>query len=558
MKILVADKLAEEGLEFLKSSGVAFDTKIGLSEADLATAVSTGGYDALIVRSGAKVTAAVLKNPGQLKAIARAGVGVDNIDLEAATGHGIVVMNTAEASTLSTAEHALALMMALARKIPQAHAHVIGGGWKRNAYQGTQLAGKTLGVVGMGRIGRTVATRALAFDMNVVGFDPFFSGETSLEGRVRLVRDFDQFLSQIDVITFHVPGGDATRHLLSRERLLGGKCRPNLLVVNDSRGEVVDEMALAEALKTKKIAGAAIDVYESEPPARDHPLFALENVVLTPHLGASTDEAQTAVSVEACKAIVAFLQHGEIRGAVNAAGVRLDLPPEERPFADLARQMGVLAANLCESGYRRITVRASGQRAPRLLNTLVRLAAVELLRPHLETGGGVNVINVEHLASARGIQLVGVHEPAPPAGLVGDIVGIKVECQAPNTDIAGAKATDATETHRVLGTVYADGLPRVLRMDGFAMDMVPEGDMVLIVNRDQPGVIGTVGTSFGEAQVNIADMVISRTPPTGSSAERSALMVLKVDSQPPASLLNRLRARPGILRVKSLVLPRKD
>src|SRR5436190_1189813 len=289
MRILVADKLADEGLEFLKQTGIDFDTKVGLKEDELAAAV--GGYDALIVRSGAKVTAKVLTNPGNLKAIARAGVGVDNIDLDAATAKGILVLNTAEASTLSTAEHALALMMSLARKIPQAHAHVKSGQWKRNQYQGTQLAGKTLGVVGLGRIGRTVATRALAMEMKVLGFDPFFPGESALDGKVKLFKDFDEFLSQLDVITFHVPGGDATKHLLNRDRLFN-KAKPNLLVVNDSRGEVVDEFALADAIKEKKIAGAALDVFATEPPAKDHPLFGLENVVLTPHLGASTDEAQ--------------------------------------------------------------------------------------------------------------------------------------------------------------------------------------------------------------------------------------------------------------------------
>src|SRR5689334_539178 len=231
-KILVADKLAEEGLSYLKQSGAAFDAKVGLKEDELAAEV--GKYDALIVRSGAKVTAKVLADPGQLKAIARAGVGVDNIDLEAATAKGILVLNTAEASTLSTAEHALALMMSLARKIPQAHASLKSGQleWKkRTAYQGTQLAGKTLGVVGLGRIGRTVASRAVAMEMTVLGFDPYFSAPTALDGKVKIVRDFDEFLSQLDVITFHVPGGEGTKHLLNRDRLFG-KCKPNLLVVN--------------------------------------------------------------------------------------------------------------------------------------------------------------------------------------------------------------------------------------------------------------------------------------------------------------------------------------
>ncbi len=539
MRILVADKLAEEGLEFLKSAKAEFDVKIGLKEDELAAAVPA--YDALIVRSGAKVTAKVLANPGSLKAIARAGVGVDNIDLEAATAKGILVLNTAEASTLSTAEHALALMMSLARKIPQANASLRSGqlDWKkRSQFQGTQLAGKTLGVVGMGRIGRTVAARALAMEMTVLGFDPFVSTATMLDGRVKMVGDFDQFLGQIDVITFQVPGSDATRHLLNRDRLFN-KCRPNLLVVNDARGEVLDEIALAEALKEKKIAGAALDVYATEPPAKDHPLFALDNVVLTPHLGASTDEAQTAVSVDAAKAIVAYLYRGEIRGAVNAGGVRLDLPPDEAPFAQLARRIGILLAALSDSGIKTITLRASGVRAPRLMNTLLRLSAVELLKPHLGEGS-VNVINVDHLARGRGIELVQIHEPSPPAGLVGDILGVRID--APNGD-----------SHRILGTVYADGLPRIVRIDDYAMDMIPEGNMVLIINQDQPGVIGTVGTTFGNAKVNIADMVISRS--IAKDGKATALMVIKTDSEAPAALLTSLRAQPNIVRARSLVLP---
>jgi D-3-phosphoglycerate dehydrogenase len=537
MNILVADKLADEGLQIIKDSGVAYDVKVGLGEAELAAAVPN--YDALIVRSGAKVTAKVLENPGRLKVIARAGVGVDNIDLPAATAKGVLVLNTAEASTLSTAEHAVALMMSLARKIPAADAHVRTGQWKRANYQGTQLAGKTLGVVGVGRIGKAVASRAIALEMKVVGFDPFYPFETVLDGQVKLVRDFDEFLKQVDVITFHVPGGDSTKHLLNRERLFN-VARKNLLVVNDSRGEVVDEFALAEALKEKRIAGAAIDVFATEPPAKDHPLFAVENAVLTPHLGASTDEAQTAVSVEAAKAILAYLQSGEIRGAVNAGGVKLDLPPDEAPFADLAVRIGALLAGYTEGGIKSITLRASGVRAPKHLSTLLRLAAVELIRPHM--AGPVNVINVEHLARGRGMELVSVHEAAPPAGLAGDIVSVRVE-------------TGSGESHRILGTVYADGMPRVLRLDSFTMDMVPEGAMVLIENKDQPGVIGLVGTSFGDAGVNIADMVISRVQHADGSA--TALMLLKTDSIPPDSLINRLRARPNILRVKTVVVPGK-
>jgi D-3-phosphoglycerate dehydrogenase len=541
MKILVADKLAEEGLEFLTGSGVSYDVKIGLKEDELAAAVPE--YDGLIVRSGVKATAKVLANPGKLRAIARAGVGVDNIDLPAATSKGILVLNTAAASTLSTAEHAWALLMSLARKVPAASKALKSGelDWKkRSAFQGTQLAGKTLGVVGMGRIGQTVATRGIAFEMTVVGFDPFVQTPTVLDGKVRMVTDFDEFLGQIDVITFHVPGGEQTKHLLNRHRLFN-VAKKNLLVINDARGEVIDEYAVADALKEKRIAGAAIDVFETEPPAKDHPLLSLDNAVVTPHLGASTDEAQTAVSVEACKAMVAFLQTGEIRGAVNAGGIKLDLPPDEAPFAKLASRIGTLLAGYAEGGYKNITLRVSGSKAPKHKETLLRLATVELLRAHLNES--VNVINVEHIARERGIELVAIHEPQPPAGLVGDVLGLRVQ------DSSG-------ESHRILGTAYADGLPRVLRFDHFNMDMVPEGQMVLIENEDKPGVIGVVGTSFGDAGVNIADMVISRE--CGQNTEPHALMVLKVDSAPPATLIESLRAHPGILRVKTIGVPPRD
>jgi hypothetical protein len=302
---------------------------------------------------------------------------------------------------------------------------------------------------------------------------------------------------------------------------------------------VLDEVALADALREKKIAAAGIDVYATEPPAADHPLFSLPNVVLTPHLGASTDEAQQAVAVAACEAIALYLSTGEIRGAVNVAGLKLDLPEDEVCFARLASRIGMLLSGYHgQQGFKTVTVRASGSRATKLLPTLLKLAAVELLRPRMETP--VNLINVETIARQRGIELIAVPETDPPSGLVGDIIGVRV-------------ADEKGESHRILGTCYADRLPRVLRFDGYAMDMIPEGPMVLIENQDQPGVIGTVGTMFGDAKVNIADMVISRELKPDGSAH--ALMVLKTDSDAGESLLNRLRARPGILRATSLRLP---
>ena len=356
---------------------------------------------------------------------------------------------------------------------------------------------------------------------------------------MKLVRDFDEFLSQIDVITFHVPGGDQTRHLLNRDRLMN-KCRPNLLVVNDSRGEVIDEIALAEALKEKKIAGAAIDVYATEPPAKDHPLFGLENVVLTPHLGASTDEAQTAVSVEACKAIVAYLNTGEIRGAVNAGGLKLDLPADEKPFVELARRIGRAAGRL-------VRRRISHHHASRQRN------ACPQAHEHAASRGGGGTAAA---APGHGCER---HQRRTPGPRPGNRAGDRSTSRIRRRDWSGtSSACESTarngESHRVLGTVYADGLPRVLRIDEYNMDMVPEGNMVLIVNKDQPGVIGVVGTSFGDAQVNIADMVISREFGPGRQGD-GADGDQNRQRPPPEALLNRLKARPNILKVKSLVLP---
>jgi hypothetical protein len=285
------------------------------------------------------------------------------------------------------------------------------------------------------------------------------------------------------------------------------------------------------------IGGAAIDVYSAEPPQKDHPLFGVENVVLTPHLGASTDEAQTAVSVDACKAILAYLQTGEIRSAVNGGGIKLDLPADEAPFADLARRMGNLLPAMCDTGYKTITLRVNGPKVQKLAPTLMRLATVELLRANI--GENINVINVEHFARSRGIELSQITETNPPAGMAGEVIEVQV-------------ALPGGETHRVLGTVYADRLPRVVRIDGFAMDMVPEGNMVLVLNEDQPGVIGMVGNTFGAAGVNIANMVISRST---SGAQRVQMMLIKTDTAAPESLLSGLRQRPHIMRVKPLTLP---
>jgi D-3-phosphoglycerate dehydrogenase len=526
IRILVGDKLAKEGLEYLQGfSDVSVDVKTGLSEDELASVV--GNYDGLIVRSGVQVTAKVLANPGKLRAVARAGVGVDNIDLDAATQKGVLVMNSAEASTITTAEHAFALMMALMRNIGPAYKTMLEGGWDRSKFVGRQLAGKTLGLVGFGRIGQTVAERALAFDMKVVAFDPVYNAETALDGQVKMFRDFREMLDGVDIISFHCPLNDNTRNMLNADAF--ARCKDGVMVVNAARGGVIDQDALLEALESGKCAGAAIDVYENEPLEDSSPLRAHEKILTTPHLGASTKEAQTAVSASACEQLLEYLQGRGIRGAVNAPGVRLDLSAQQLRFVDLAQRMGRLLAPMCQAGVGDITVTLQGTGLAAATNTIERMAAVELLQNQVDVP--VNVINVGVIAQERGLQMKTMVE--------------EEQRQTPQLTVS---VQSGGETRSIVGSVYADGQPRILDINGYRMDMVPVGPMLLLKNEDRPGMIGTVGVAFGEAGVNIADMTLS-------AQEETALMVLKLDAKPAQDLVDALRGKSGILKVAFVELP---
>jgi len=526
IKILVGDKLAKKGLEYLNSfENVAVDVKTGLSEDELTAII--GGYHGLIVRSGVQVTAKVLAKPGSLKAIARAGVGVDNIDLEAATKAGVLVMNSAEASTITTAEHAFALLMALARNIGPAYKTMADGGWDRGKFVGTQLSGKTLGVVGFGRIGRTVAERALVFGMNVVAFDPMYNAETALDGRVKLYKKFDEMLGELDFISFHVPLNDHTRGMLDREAF--AKCKDGVMVINAARGGIVDIPSLLEALDSGKCGGAAIDVYESEPPAEDDPLRTHPKVLVTPHLGASTTEAQEAVSTDACAQILEYLRGEGVRGAVNLGGVRLDLDPQQTKFVDLAERMAKLVAPMCEQGIGDVSVTLEGETLSGAASTIERMALIALLQSSMDDP--VNLVNVQLIARQRGIK----HRTT--------LVDEKRNTPKVTLEIASGE-----KQRKITGSVFADGRPRVLEINGYGMDMVPAGPMLLLQNDDKPGMVGLIGTELGEAETNIADMALSRRDDT-------ALMVLKLDAMPDAKLLNRLRARPGIFNATAVKLP---
>ena len=363
-KILAADKIAEEGLAWIQAQPDAeLLNQPGLSEDEYAELLAAGGIHGMLVRSGIKVTPKMLENPGDLKVIARAGVGVDNIDLEAATNAGILVVNTAEASTITTAEHAFTLLCALARNVGPAYKTMAEGGWDRAKFKGTQLAGKTLGVVGFGRIGQTLAKRAMAFEMDVVAYDPFIASETMLDGRVKMFRDFKEMLPFCDVLSFHVPLNDATRGMLNEETFK--LCRKGVMVVNAARGGVIDESSVIPAIEAGQCGGAALDVFTAEPPAEDSPLRTHPQVLVTPHLGASTKEAQLQVSTDAGHAVLAYLRGEGIKGAVNAGGYRVDLDEAQRHYVDLAERMAKLLCPMVDARHRRSLDRSRQQRAGR-------------------------------------------------------------------------------------------------------------------------------------------------------------------------------------------------
>jgi len=530
VRILVADKLDPRVIEDARGKdNVEVDVKLGLSEDQLRAEV--GNYDGMIVRSGVKVTARVLSSPGRLRAIARAGVGVDNVDLDAATRAGVLVMNTPDANTISTAEHTFAVMLALMRKVVPACLETKSANWERSRFVGNQLAGKILGIVGLGRVGRAVAERALAFQMTVWGYDPLFPQESTLKGRVKLVHDLDELLKNCDILTIHASLTDQTRGLINRDRLV--RMKPTACIVNCARGGIVDEDALYDALKAGKLAGVALDVYSQEPPGK-LPLFELDNVVATCHLGASTKEAQLAVAHDAVDALVDYLTDGNIRSAVNVADLPATISDVQRSFVDLARRMAALISLTVHGGIKSVQVTATGDALAEILPFLLRSALVELLGHYLETS--INVVNAELLAQSTGIETSYSSKSSSEA--------------APDRLRIDVTADDGV--HWIVGTAGPNGAPLILEIDGYRMQMVPDGIMVILFNDDLPGVIGLVGTTFGKHKVNIADLTLSRK-------KDRALMVFKIDAPAPPEAIEQLRkACPPIRRVETAQLPPID
>ncbi len=527
-RVLISDKLEAPGLELLRQSNIELDERAGLTGAALQEALRAA--DGVIVRSGTRITAELLESPGKLRAIVRAGVGVDNIDVAAATRVGIVVMNTPGGNTVSTAEHTITMLMALARHIPAADASIRQGRWERGKFVGAQLAGKTLGVVGLGRIGREVARRASGLDMKVVGYDPFMAPEKAAQLGIESLPDLHSLLPRCDFLTVHTPLTDETRNLIGAPEL--AMLKPQARVLNCARGGIINEEALAEALRSGKLAGAALDVFVQEPPPGDHPLMKLPNVVITPHLGASTVEAQVSVAREAAQLLVDFLTRGIVQFAVNMAAVDRTELEELRSYVDMARRLGLLHAQMCHGAIRRAELSYRGEIARRNTKLVTAAFAAGLLEHRLAEN--VNIVNAELLARERGIEIVEQSNPRK-----GDF----------STLIKADVLTDK-KTYTAAGTLFGNQFLRLVQIGPYHLDSYLDGIMVVFTHHDVPGLIGFIGTIFGKHNVNIAQMTVGRQLPGGE-----AIAILNLDMQPPEDALKEVRNHPQISSLSVVKLP---
>jgi len=529
MKILVSDKIADEGIEILRSEPDAeVDVHTDLSPDELKQVI--GQYDGICVRSGTKLTADVLAEPGNLKAIARAGVGVDNIDLPTATRHGIVVMNAPDGNTLSTAELTVGLMLAISRNVVPACRSLKDGQWNRKAFQGHQLAGKTAGIVGLGRIGTAVAKRCLGLEMKVLGYDPFLAGEPSdLAKQIRLVDDLDALLAEADYLTVHTPMSEETRGIISEAEL--ARLPEGAYVINAARGGIVDEDALLQALESGHLAGAALDVYATEPP-ENHRLLQHPKVLCLPHLGASSVEAQRSVAIDACHNLVDYLAGRELRNAVNVPAIDFAAVGELRPYAELGHRAGAILAALMHGRLRRLGVTYAGEIAREPYRPVTVSVVMGLLQRISSTP--LNMVNAMVVAKEEGLQ-VGEHTETDARGYVSCVRAV---------------AEGDKESHSVQGTVFHRRYVRVTAIDDFYMELEPAGDLVITFNVDKPGVIGEVGSTFGRMGINIASMTFGRKLDT-----KEACLALTLDNVPPKNLLEDLRAKEFMKRVQHVSLP---
>jgi len=528
MRILVADKLAEEGLAVLRAEpDVELDIKLGLKPEELKAVI--GQYDGVCIRSEVKLTADILSSPGGLKAIVRAGVGVDNIDLPTATRHGIVVMNTPDGNTLATTELTMALMLAVSRNLAPACQSLKEGHWDRKTFMGHQLAGKTIGIIGLGRIGTAVAQRCLAFDMTVIGYDPFVKGAKDPTKPIRLVDRIDDLLREANYLTVHTPLSDETRGIIGKAQL--EMLPKGAFVINAARGGIIDEAALIEVLDSGHLGGAAIDVYTKEPP-ENRRLVEHPRVLCLPHLGASSFEAQRNVSVDACMNLVDFLRGRELRGAVNVPAVDFAAAGELKPYAELGHRMGAVLAALQHGRLKRLVVTYAGEITEEKYTLVTVSVVIGMLQRFAPSP--INMVNAMVVARDNGVEIS--EQTSPDAR--GYVSSLRVTAEG------------ESESHSVCGTVFANHYPRLTAVDDFYMELRPAGDLVITFNDDRPGIIGDVGGVFGKHGINIASMTFGR-----QMDAQEACLALTLDTVPPAAVLDELRTKDYMRRVHYVSLP---
>ncbi|MGV3605450.1 MAG: phosphoglycerate dehydrogenase [Planctomycetaceae bacterium] len=527
-RIIVLDTIAKEGLELLDAAapGITYEVKTGLKGDALKAALAE--FDGAICRSGVTITGASLEGNRRMKAIARAGVGTDNIDKDVATRQGIVVMNTPTGNTLSTAEHTWALMLALSRSVAPAYQTLIAGKWDRKSFMGTQLADKTLGVVGLGRIGQEVAKRAQAFQMRVMGFDPFLSDEQAAKLGITRVAKVRDMLPHVDYLTVHTPLTPETTNLIDIPEL--DIVKPGIRLVNCARGGIYNEAALVEGLKRGKIGGVALDVYAEEP-CTNSPLFGMPNVVCTPHLGASTEEAQTQVAIEAVQLLINFFSKGEVRHAVNMASIDPKTLDSLRGYLDLAYRLGLLMAQWKSGAVSGCNLTYRGEVTKHNTRLLTAAFCAGLLAQAVEEA---NIVNAEVLLRERGIRLT--EENRSDMGAFSSSITVELAC--------------GDETLAAAGTLFGNNMPRLIRLGDYRMESYLDGNLLIFTHSDVPGIIGRVGTIFGNHKVNIAQMSVGRTSPGGG-----AVGVLNLDTLPSQSAIDEVLANPDVQSVKVIQLP---
>ncbi len=522
-RVLISDKLSPQAVDIFKARGVEVDIKTGLSEDELIAIIPQ--YDGLAIRSATKVTPLVLAAASNLKVVGRAGIGVDNVDVKAATAHGVVVMNTPFGNSITTAEHALALMMAMARQIPQANASTHAGAWEKNKFMGVEMAGKTLGLIGCGNIGSIVADRAQGLKMKVVAYDPFLSAERAASMNITKL-ELDDLLARADFISLHTPLNDSTRNILNATSL--GKCKKGVRIVNCARGGLIDEAALKAALESGQVAGAALDVFEEEP-AKTNPLFGLENVVCTPHLGASTNEAQENVAIQVAEQMAEYLTVGTVTNALNMPSVSAEDAVRLKPYVALSQQLGSFAGQMASAGLKLITIEFEGKVTELNTKPLAAAALHGVLAPLME---GVNMVNAPMVAKERNIEVSEVRHERTAHYKTLMRVSLK---------------TDAG-VFSVSGTLFGDK-PRLVAVNDIPLEAALGARMLYVNNEDKPGLIGGLGNILGDAGINIANFHLGRNAEKGD-----AVALLELDDEVSPKQLDAIAKLPSVKQVKQLLL----